>query len=219
MRHFRQSIGGEVLLGVAVLLVVAVLTGLAPSREAVQTGQTGLTQRARAGDLTVALTPSTLQPGVITYDVFVTKGQPVPDAARVELRFSSSALGADETQAVASAQGDGHYILTGPYTTLTGPWQTRVIVRRTAKDDVSATFTLPIGATAVPSPATNAAIPTITAGTLIAGALATLLVLATLLGASALSKRLITRHTRGQTIEQREKVSAAASGQGTPPGD
>ncbi len=193
VRHFRQSIRGEVCLGAAVLLVVAILTGLAPSREAVQTGQTHLTQRTKAGDLTVALTPSTLQPGVITYDVFVTKGQPVRDAARVELRFAAPALGADETAEVATARGDGHYTLTGPYTTLAGDWQTRVIVRRTAKDDVSATFTLPIGGATVPAPASNPATPTVTALTLVYGIGAILLVLAILSGGAILSRRLSPR--------------------------
>lgn len=198
IRHFRRSLGGEVLLGGAVLLVVAILTGLAPSREAAtQTGQTQLTQRADAGDLTVALTPSTLQPGVITYDVFVTKGQPVRDAARVELRFASPELGADETAEVATARGDGHYTLTGPYTALAGDWQTRVIVRRTARNDVSATFTLPIGGTAIPAPAENAAKPTVTTATLIYGIGAVLLVFLFIGGAAGASRRLSVGTLRG----------------------
>lgn len=194
VRHFRQSIGVEVLLGAAVLLVVAVLTGLAPSRdEAAQADVTNLTQRTKADDLTVALTPSTLQPGIITYDVFVTKGQPVRDAASVMLRFSSADLGVDETEAIATTHGDGHYTVTGADTALAGRWQTRVIVRRTGRDDANATFALPIGGTAVPAPAINPATPTVTAMTLLFGVGAILLVLAILSGGAIISRRLSAR--------------------------
>ncbi len=195
MEHFRRSITAEIVLGVMVLLVVAILTGLAPSREAqVQTGETSLTQRAQAGDLTVALTPSTLQPGPITYDVFVTKGKPVGDADRVTLRFASPDLGTDETEAVTDTTGDGHYTVTGPYTTLNGDWQTRVIVRRIGVEDVSASFTLPIGGTAVPSTGTGISAPTVTTMTLMYGLTAILAVLAALGGASVMSRRLTARY-------------------------
>lgn len=194
MEHFRRSITAEIVLGVTVLLVVAILTGLAPSREArTQTGETNLTQRAKAGDLTIALTPSTLQAGAITYDVFVTKGQPVADADRVTLRFASPELGADETEAVTTAAGDGHYTVSGAYTTLNGNWQTRVIVRRIGVADVSASFTLPIGASSLPSTAANGETPTVTATTLLYGLAIVLAVLAVLGSAAILSRRLTMR--------------------------
>lgn len=201
VRHFRQSIGGEIILGAAVLLVVAVLTGLAPSRdEAAQADVTHLAQRTKADDLTIALTPSTLQPGIVTYDVFVTKGQPVRDAASVMLRFSSADLGVDETEAIATTHGDGHYTVTGANTALAGSWQTRVIVRRTGRDDANATFTLPIGGTAVPSPAGNPAKPAMTAMTLLSGIAALGIVIALLGSASALSRRWSGRPAASATV-------------------
>lgn len=194
MEHLRQSITAEIVLGVMVLLVVAFLTGLSPSRGLqTQTGETSLTQRTQAGDLTVALTPSTLQPGPITYDVFVAKGKPVGDADRVMLRFASPDLGTDETEAVANTMGDGHYTVTGPYTTLNGDWQTRVIVRRIGIGDVSATFTLPIGATSLPSPAANLDTPVVTTTTLIYGFMVILIVITVLGSAAVMSRRLTFR--------------------------
>lgn len=194
MEHFRRSIMAEIVLGVAVLLVVAILTGLAPSRESqTLTGETNLTQRAKAGDLTIALTPSTLQASAITYDVFVTKGKPVGDADRVTLRFASPELGADETEAVTTGTGDGHYTVSGPYTTLNGNWRTRVIVRRVGVGDVSATFTLPIGATALPSTAADQDRPTVTGATLLYGLVIVLAVLAVLGSAAVMSRRLTMR--------------------------
>jgi hypothetical protein len=156
VRGLRRAIGAEILLGAAVLLVVAVLTGLAPSREALrQTGTTDLTQRAKAVDLTIALTPSTLLPGPMTYDVLLGNGIPVPDIQRVALRFSCPELGVDETEVVAVGQGNGHFAITGAYTAIAGNWHTRVIVRRAGREDVSATFVLPIGGSAVPTPVTT----------------------------------------------------------------
>ncbi len=186
-RHFQRAIAAEVMLGAAALLVVAVLTGLAPSREVAQASTSPLAQRAKAGDLTVTLTPSTLQPGDITYDVLVTKGSPVRDADRVTLRFASRDLGIAETEAVATSRGDGHYTLTGPYTALAGTWQTRVIVRRAGKDDVSASFDLPIGTPQPPTAAT--ATPRVTAATIAYGIAALVIVVTLLGGASALSRR------------------------------
>lgn len=189
-RHFRRAVAAEVALGVMVLLVVAVLTGLAPSREAAQANTSPLAQRAKAGDLTVALTPSTLQPGEITYDVLVTKGDPVRDADRVTLRFASRALGIEETEAVATAHGDGHY------TALAGTWQARVIVRRVGKDDVSASFDLPIGAPRPPTTTADTATPRVTTGA-IGYAIVVLVIVVTLLGgAAALSHRWSARPSR-----------------------
>lgn len=194
-RHFRRAVAAEVALGAAVLLVVAVLTGLAPSREAAQANTSPLAQRAKADDLAVTLTPSTLQPGEITYDVLVTKGDPVRDADRVTLRFASRDLSIAETEATATARGDGHYLLTGPYTALAGTWQTRVIIRRVGQDDVSASFDLPIGA-APPTATTAASTPRVTAATVGYGLAALVLVLLILGGAASLSRRWSARPPR-----------------------
>lgn len=182
VRHFRRAIDAEIVLAAGVLFVVAVLTGLAPSREALMpTGTTRLTQRANADDVMISLTPSALEPGTITYDVLLTPGKPVQDVQRVVLRFACPAFGVDETEAVTVAQGDGHFVVTGPYTAIAGNWQTRVIVRRAGKEDVSAAFTLPIGGLAVPTPMTRAPTPIVTAGILVYGTVAVVFVLAVLI--------------------------------------
>jgi copper transport protein len=197
--HFLRSVGAEVVLGVLVLLVVGVLTGFAPSREAVaQTNGSPLAQRTKAGDVTAILTPSTLQPGPITYDLFLTHGEPIRDAEYVAFRFSSSDLGVDETEAVATSQGDGHYTATGPYTALDGKWQVRAIIRRAGKDDATPSFTLPIGA-APPASSTSTA-PAVTPMVITYGIVAIIGVIAILTGATLLSRRLSRIRTRPSHI-------------------
>ena len=104
------------------------------------------------------------------------------------LRFASPDLGVEETEAVAAPQGDGHYTVTGPFTTLVGKWQLRAIVRRAGNDDVTATFDLPIGAAPPPAPTATFA-PAVTAMMVGYGAAALLIVAALLGGAATLSRR------------------------------
>jgi copper transport protein len=202
-RHFRIAIACEAVIGVGVLLVVAVMTGYAPARDVVaqEAGGTPLTQRMKADDLQVALTPSTLQAGPITYDVYVTKGGPVRDAQTVFLRFSSPDLGVEETQTETVSLGNGHYRATGPYTALDGTWQVSVIVRRTARDDATAKFTLPIGATALPTPTASGTEPRVTMASMLYGGGILLLTVGALLVAAVLSGRWM-RHARDAKIRE-----------------
>jgi copper transport protein len=196
-RHFLRSVGAEVVLGALVLLVVGVLTGFAPAREAAaQSGDSPLAQHAKAGDLSVTLTPSTLQPGPITYDLYLSKGGPIRDAEKVALRFAAPDLGVDETEAVAASRGDGHYTVTGPYTALMGRWEVRAIIRRAGEDDVAASFALPIGSA---PPATATTTPAVTPMVLILGIIAVIAVMTALAGAALIARRIAPRTPRRAT--------------------
>jgi hypothetical protein len=88
----------------------------------------------------------------------------------------------------------------------------RVIVRRAGQEDATASFTLPIGGTGVPSPVTNATKPRITPAVLSYGAAAVVLVLAILFLAPRLTKRLIARQTQTWAAGRREKAGASVGG-------
>lgn len=206
--RFRRAIVLEVFIGAAVLLVAAVLTALVPARE--ETDRARAASRAQtmqASDLHITLTPSSLQPGTITYDVSVVKGNPIADAERVTLRFASRDLGIDETETVAVSRDDGHYAVSGAYTALIGVWQVRVIVRRSGRDDASATFDLPIGGaeTAARRPASG---PELSGTVLASGVGIVFLVTALLFCAIALS-RYLEAHPAGR-IARWSRVAVAA---------
>jgi copper transport protein len=149
LRHFNRAIAVEAVLGIAVLLTVAVLTGLVPSREAITAARVPqLTQTQKVGNLQVTLTLGSLQPGDNSFDVYLKdakSGKPVTDAERVALRIATVDMDMGEAEAIATPRGDGHYTATGPYLAMSGAWQARVIVRRTGADDVEATFNLAVG--------------------------------------------------------------------------
>jgi len=189
-RRFRGAIAVEVAFGMVVLLVTATLTGLAPSREVRAASVSPLAQMSRVDDLTTTFTPSTLTPGPITYDALVTRGDtPVPDARQVAFRFSSSALGVEETERIAENRGDGHYVVSGPLTALPGAWQIQVIVSRMGRDNVNSAFTLPICGLLPPSPAVNSR-PTVNTETVIAAIAIALAVIAAFIGAARLAQRI-----------------------------
>lgn len=187
LRHFGRAVRLEVLLAAATLLAVAVLTGFVPAREALaQARGPKRVQTAQAGDLRLTLALSSLQPGDTTFDVLIRdrRGNPVTDAQRVALRIDHLEMTMGEAEAIAEPRGDGHYVATGPYLSMSGRWQSRVIVRRAGLEDVDATFELAIGsaanlaqAAAAPAPPRLPAItPVRRAGLLllVAGALLTL---------------------------------------------
>lgn len=206
MSHrFTSVIAVEVVTGIAVLVVAATLTSLAPSREVRAATVSPLAQTVVADDLAITLTPSTLAPGPITYDASVSqKGTPLTDAVRVTFRFAARDLGVDETEAVAENGGGGHYRVTGPYTALPGTWQVRAIVRRTARDDASATFVLPIGGS-LPPLSTSSATPQVTRAAVVSGGAAMLVVVVTLVTATVMSRR------RGASRRQQAVMGAIST--------
>lgn len=152
LRQFGRAIRVEALLGVAVILAVAFLTGFVPAREAiVEARAPKREQTIKVNDLTVTLTLAALQPGDNSFDISLKKtqgGQPVADAERVALRLTHPEMDMGEAEAIATSRGDGHYVASGPYLSMSGRWDIRVLVRRANVADIDQMFTFPIGSTA-----------------------------------------------------------------------
>jgi hypothetical protein len=120
-RHFRGAIGGEVALGVGVLLVAMMLSGSARSQH-LQQQAANLTQRASTGSATVELTPSALVAGRLNYDLAVTG----TTARTATVTFGSVTRGIPDTTVDATPAGPGHFRVSGLYTALAGTWQVAV---------------------------------------------------------------------------------------------
>ncbi len=150
-RLFGRTVRVEAALGVAIILAVAFMTGFAPAREAiVEARAPKRAQTLKAGDLTVTLTLAALQPGDNNFDVALkgADGAPVTDAERVALRLDHIGMDMGEAEAITTSRGDGHYVASGPYLSMSGQWEIRVIVRRANTADFDQTFSFPIGSTA-----------------------------------------------------------------------
>ncbi len=152
VRRLRQSVAGETILVVAVLVVVGVMTNIQPAREALVAQ--GIERTVAAEDLRVTVR---VQPGVAAvnrFDVLVTdrNGRAIGDADRVALRFNMPTMDMGESELVAASQGNGHYVTQGGAMAMAGNWQVTVLVRRSGRDDVRANLTLDIQ----PAPPPNA---------------------------------------------------------------
>ncbi len=144
VEQFRRIVTGEVTLGVAVLLSVAVFTALPPAR-APEPPKLGGAQSVDDVSITLAVDPGRV--GINTFSVQVTvDGQPVTDAREVQLRFTSASSKVPPSQVQLAGQGDGSYSTRGAYVGLPDRWQVQVAVRRKGKFDAYANFDLNIGA-------------------------------------------------------------------------
>jgi copper transport protein len=146
-RPLRLATRGEVLLGLAVLLVTGVLTNLPPSREAlVQLGR-AQTRTVQADGLKLTLTVDPAVAGLNTYDLAIaaSNGSAVADAERVALRFEHTEHDMGEVEAVLQPRGDGHYTAQGSYLSMAGLWAVDAQVRIAGRDDVAASFEIPAG--------------------------------------------------------------------------
>jgi len=152
LRQFGRAIRVEALLGVAVILAVAFMTGFVPAREAIVEARAPKREQViKVDDLTVTLTLAALQPGENNFDILLKKAQgdqPVADAERVALRLTHPEMEMGEAEALATSRGDGHYTASGPYLSMSGRWDIRVIVRRANVADIDQMFIFPIGSTA-----------------------------------------------------------------------
>jgi copper transport protein len=146
-RPLRLATRGEVLLGLAVLLVTGALTNLPPAREAlVQLGR-AQTRTAQADNLKLTLTVDPAVAGLNTYDLAVAgpSGAAVTDAERVALRFTHTVHDMGEVEVVLQPRGDGHYTAQGSYLSMAGLWNVSAQVRLPGRDDLTAAFEVPAG--------------------------------------------------------------------------
>ncbi|MBI2862890.1 MAG: copper resistance protein CopC [Chloroflexi bacterium] len=147
---FRRLVGVEASLGVAVLLVVGVLTALPPARSVAgaasaaglpQAAQVTLAQNAGEVLVTLELSPGALGPNTVAVMLRDPVGQPVVGAT-VRLRATPPAdIGGSVTVSPLDGQKDGRYIgkmaVPSP-----GRWRLEVVVSRAGIEESSAAFDL-----------------------------------------------------------------------------
>jgi putative copper export protein len=190
-RRFRGAVAAEVALGLAVLLVVPMLSGSARAQDA---AANALTQTATAGSTTVTLTPSGAVPGLTDYLVTV------PDGAthQVSMSFAAPALGIPATQVPATALGGGRFQVSGLYTPVAGRWDVRVALDSGPQQ---AAFTLPVTKKVAKPP--KPAPPALT-GTIWAWGIAAAVALAAILIAAGwLSRQVTLRLLRRSGVAER----------------
>ena len=143
-RQFRGATMVETALAVAILLVVGLLTSVAPARNAYDPSPKLVMQTQHVDDLIVTLG---IAPGLVgTNDLDVkvrdAAGQPVSDATVVRLLSTMVEMDMGTQETTATAQGDGHYTLRGDLLSMVGNWNLEALVRRAARDDARTTFAL-----------------------------------------------------------------------------
>lgn len=182
-RHFRATVAVEVVLGLSLLFVANFLSG-SSRNQALQASDDLFRTTAVAGQTTVGLSPSGLQPGLVNYVVDVAG----PPPKEVELTFNGPFADADPAvppqHVTATAIGDGRYRATGMYAPVVGTWRVDVQADR----GPIASFPLTI-ADKAPTPP-RAPAKTVSLSTWIFGVLETLLVAAIIAGAMCGSRRL-----------------------------
>ncbi len=146
-RRFWRTVRLELLLGLALLLAVGVMTGVAPAFEALQEQQRlGFREAADDEDVRLVLRVAPLHVGDNEFAVDVADER--PGAAQVSpqvlLRFQSDDPAMGVFQVEAQPAGGDRYLARGAYLSVAGPWQIEVILRRAGFDDVVHTFDLAV---------------------------------------------------------------------------
>lgn len=198
-RRFRQIVGVEVVLGLAVLFVVPYLSGSARN-QAFQADAADISRTVTVEGATVTLTPSGLTPGLVDYQVQVAGASTAASDVGndVRLAIGSKALGVPMREIATEPADGGLTRAVGMYTPMVGDWDVRVTVD--GSRPAVADFVLPVVAKAAPLPRSPA--PTITVSTWINGLLELLAVVGVLVGSAEVSRRLAQRR-----VEQLELVA------------
>ncbi len=143
VKLFRGLLAGEMILGLTVLILVAILTTLPPAR-AVATSA-GYNKSALVNDLKVSLNIDPGHAGMNTFTARITSnGKPVADAKDVSLEFNSVSGMMAASKAAMTNMGNGDYSLRGGYLAMADQWDVKVVVMRTGQFDAYAGFSVPI---------------------------------------------------------------------------
>lgn len=165
LARFRRLVGGEVTLGVAVLLSVGVLTALPPPQLTSTPPALDFSTEVDDLSLTLNITPGRVGLNTFTVSLY-SSGQPVEQAKEVALRFTPTTANVPPSEAQLIGQGNGQYTIKGSYLSLPDAWQVQAVVRRQDKFDTFANFTVDISPTAASTyswPQVNGALLLITA--------------------------------------------------------
>lgn len=146
-RAFGRTVRVELIVGALVLLLAAVMTGVAPSLAAWEAHeQQGIAQTATQGDVDLTLRIAPAQIGDNEFAVDVTDRRPGADAAqtKVLMHFDMQGMEMEGVQTEAKASTGQRYLARGNFTTMGGRWHIGVTLRRAGFDDVQHTFEVDI---------------------------------------------------------------------------
>ena len=142
-----RTIRTEMALGIALLLAVGVLSGVAPAFEALQAHkEQGIIETASVDGVDMMLRVMPGKSGDNEIGVEFTDPRPgaaqVPPEVLLRLTTTSMDMG---TQQIEATSADGvRYTARGSYFPMVGPWELEVIIRRPGFNDVRKAFTLDI---------------------------------------------------------------------------
>ena len=148
----RRAVTGEALLMVVILAVVGVLTSLEPARQVLAQRGYGSEQPVTVQDtveglhLTLTVTPGRVGPNRLVVALRDRRGTPVRNASQVELRLEALDADLGARPVLATAHGDGTYVLDDALFSLAGPWHIQLVVRRPDAFDARAAFRVAITA-------------------------------------------------------------------------
>ena len=141
-RRFRLAIRAEVIVGVLILAVAAILTGLAPGREelalkssdVVSGGPVDKQVNANGLNARIIITPAVLGVNRLAVQLPDTDPSQV-ERVQLTLTYLDSQLGSQPVVLTQSSSSADVWETTSPLLSQAGNWQAEMLVRRTGQDD------------------------------------------------------------------------------------
>jgi copper transport protein len=146
-RAFGRSVRGELVAGALLLLMVGVMTSVAPSNTAWEEHERqGIAQTATVGDvdLTLRVAPATIGDNEIAVDVVDRRPGAQAARSKVLLRFTMLGHQMAPLQTEAPSSSTQRYSTRGSFLSMGGRWNIEVVLRRAGFDDVRHTFQVDI---------------------------------------------------------------------------
>lgn len=140
-RGLGYTVRTELLLGTAVLLLVGLMTGVAPAFEAMQMqSRLGVVQTATVDEVEMVLVISPGHAGVNEMAVDIRDKRAGSDQQPAQVLFRPRNDQVAETQVETRTDDQVRFYARGSYLSAVGTWQLEVIVRRAGFNDVRHTF-------------------------------------------------------------------------------
>ena len=167
-RRFTVSVRAEVALGIVVLVVAAILTGLSPARDQLARQSSGETsgpvdRQVNANGLNARIQISPAVLGVNRLAVQLPDTDPSQvERVQLTLTYLDSELGSQPVVLTESSSAPDTWETTSPLLSQAGAWQAEMLVRRTGQDDARTALRFdvtPPGGAPQPAPAVTSAYP------------------------------------------------------------
>lgn len=144
---FGRSVRGELIIGTLLLLMVGVMTSVAPSNTAWEEHERqGIARTATVGDvdLTLRVAPAQIGDNEMAVDVVDRRPGAQAAASKVLLRFTMLGHSMAPLQTEARSSTTQRYTTRGSFLSMGGRWNIEVVLRRAGFDDVKHTFQVDI---------------------------------------------------------------------------